>query len=427
MSRDDDRRERRRYDDEDRSSRSRDRDEDRGRSRDRDRDEDRGDRRGSRDRDEDRGGRSSGRRFEYENRDESEVKKRGQRRGGDFDRMISDKIKLFTPRDSENRVRILPPTWKGAKHYGLDVHVHYGVGPDRNSYLCLQKMKGEADPIAEEHAQARRDGDDEYAKQIEAKSRLLVYVIDRNAEKEGVQAWFMPWTLDRDINKVSEDRDTGEVLRIDHPEDGYDVLFDKTGQKDRTKYGGIAIARRSSPLGKDEWLDFAMDNPLPEQLQYYDYDHIAKAFGAGPSNSERGGERDREDDRDRGGRDRDEGRNGRGREREDSSSRDRDEDRGRDRRASSREEPELDYEAVQGMTKSELIDLIDQERLDIEPKQAKNVEDLADWVCEEMKLKPKARSREREEEKTSRRRVVEEDEKDASPSERLRRMREGRD
>lgn len=414
MSRDDDRRERRRYDEDDRG-RSRDRDDDRGRERSRDRDDDR---HYSRDRDEDRSERrgSSGRRFEYERRDDSEAKRRAERRGGDFDRALKDHIKMFTPKDSENRIRILPPTWKGAKHYGLDVYMHYGVGPDRNSYLCLQKMKGEPDPIAEEREQARRDGDDEYAKELEAKLRSLVYVIDRNNEKEGVQAWMMPFTLDRDITKVSIDRDNGEVLPIDHPEDGYDVLFDKTGTKDRTKYGAPAIARRPSPLGKDEWLDYAMDNPLPDQLQYYSYEHIAKAFGAGGKGS--------------GSRERDEGKN---RERDDGRGRDREDDRGRERsrdvedeRNSSRRkaEPEISYEAVQDMTKRELEDLIDQERLDINPKEAKDVEDLANWICEEMKLKPSERKRE---EGSARRRVVDEDEREEPPSERLRRMREGRD
>lgn len=420
-SRDDDRRERRRYEDEDRG-------------RGRDRDDDRTERRRSRDDDDDRGSRrGGGRRFEYEARDDAETKRRGQRRGGDFDRLMKDHIKVYTPRDGDNRVRILPPTWKGAKHYGLDVHVHYGVGPDRGSYLCLQKMKGEPDPIAEEHAQARRDGDDEYAKKIEAKARLLVYLIDRDNEKEGVQAWFMPWTMDRDISQVSQDKDTGEVLRIDHPDDGYDVLFTKTGTKDRTKYGGIAIARRSSPLGKDEWLDFAMDNPLPDQLQYYSYDHIAKAFGSGPApereDDERERGRDRDDDRGGRSRERDDDR-GRSREREDDRGRgrdrERDEDRGRSR--GGRGDPDISYESVQDMTERELEDLIDQERLDINPKEAKDAKDLADWVCEEMKLKPSERKRGRDE-GGARRRVVDEDgeDQDASPSERLRRMREGRD
>lgn len=431
MSRDDDRSSRRRGDDDDRG-RSRDRDDDRGRERgsrdegrSRSRDEDSGRSRG---RDEDRGGRGGGRRFEYKDRDDSATKQRGEGRGGDFDRLLKPHIKVFTPNDGENLVRFLPPTWDGAKHFGLDIHVHYGVGPERGQYLDLQKMLGKDDPITEEWADARKDGDDEYAKQLSAKHRVLVYLIDRNNEKEGVQAWAMPQSLDRDIVKVSTDRKTGEVLKIDHPEYGYDVSFDKEGQKDRTKYLGVQVARRDSPLGKDAWLDFALDNPLPEQLVYYEYDHIAKAFGKGG----RGGGG--------GGRDRDEGR-----------SRDRDDDRGRERdRSSSRDEPKLDWAAVHDMTGRELEDLIDQERLDIDPREAKDDEDLADWICDKLGLKkaeatrrrseddepparrrssdeddPPARRRGGDDEPPARRRSNDDD--DPPASERLRGMRERRD
>lgn len=447
MSRDDDRSTRRRGDDEDRG-RSRDRDDDRGsrdrgserssrdepRSRGRDDDSGRSrgrdDDRGGRSRDDDRGGRSSGRRFEYKERDDKQTKQRGEGRGGDFDRMLKDGIKMFTPSDGENLIRFLPPTWDGAQHFGLDIYVHYGVGAERGSYLDLQKMKGEPDPITEEWAEARRDGDDDYAKQISAKQRVLVYLIDRNNEKEGVQAWAMPFTLDRDIVKVSTDRKTGEVLKIDHPEYGYDVSFDKEGSKDRTKYLGVQIARRDSPLGKDAWLDFAMDNPLPEQLVYYPYDHIAKAFGKGGKGGG-GSSRDRDDDR--GGRDR-----------ERDSGRDRDEDRERGprgemgRRDSGREEPKLSWTSVHDMTGRELEDLIDQERLDIDPREAKDDEDLADWICDKLGLKKEEATRRRaveDEEPPARRRAVDDEpparrrggDDDPPASERLRGMRERRD
>ena len=403
MSRDDDRSSRRRGDDDDRG-RSRDRDDDRGgrsrdserggrdegRSRDRDDDRDSGrsrsrdDDRGGRGRDEDRGGRSSGRRFEYKERDEAATKQRGERGGGDFDRLLKDGIKMYSPKDRVNRVRFLPPTWPDAKHFGLDIHVHYGVGADRAAYLDLTKMKDEADPITEEWAEARRTNDDEYAKQINSRQRVLVYLIDRDNEKEGVQAWPMPQSLDKDIVKVSTDRQTGEVLKIDHPEYGYDVTFDKEGTGVNTKYLGVQIARCDSPLGKDSWLDFAMDNPLPDQLQYYSYDHIAKAFGKGGSRSR---------DEDRGGRDRD---------RDEGRSRDRDEDRGsRDRdsgRSRDREEPKLDWAAIHDMTGRELEDLVDQERLDIDPREAKDDEDLADWICDKMGIKKAETTRRRSEE-----------------------------
>ena len=407
-------------------SRGRDRDSERGRERSsRDEGGDRTSRRSSRD-DDDRGsrGRDGGRasRYEYKQRDAGDAKKRSSQGANDFDKILVDSVKMWKPNDGDNRIRILPPTWDGAKHFGLDIYVHYGVGPDRQSYLCLEKMKGEADPIAEERAIARRDEDEKYAKELEAKRRVLVYLIDRDHEKEGVQAWAMPWTVDRDIVKVSVDKSNGEVLPIDHPEEGYDVEFEKKGAKDRTEYLGVAIARRSSPLGKDEWLDYAMDNPLPDQLNYFDYDHIAKVFNGGGAHKERDrGERgssDREEPRGRDTRDNDRDAP-RGRSRDDA-----DEDRGRSGRAapakSTRASEEPSWDSIHAMTGDELEDLIDQEQLDINPDEAKSDEDLADWICEEMKIK-------KTEGRAGRRAVAEDDEDDKPASSRLREMRRGRD
>jgi hypothetical protein len=269
-------------------------------------------------------------------------------------------------------------------------------------------MKDGECPICEERAIARRDEDEKYAKELEPKRRVLVYLIDRDHEKDGVQAWAMPWTVDRDIVKVSVDKSNGEVLPIDHPDEGYDVEFEKKGAKDRTEYLGVAIARRSSPLGRNEWLDHAIDAPLPDQLNYFEYEHIAKVFGggggardSGRGASEREGQtgRTRSHDDDRGSR-------GSSREQAETPS----------RRGSSRTSEAPSWDSVHAMTGDELEDLIDQERLDIDPKEAKDDEDLADWICEEMKLK--------KEEPRTRRSVVSEDD---SASSRLRDMRRGRD
>lgn len=379
---DDDRRERRGRDDDDRG---RDR-ESRGRDRDDDREE-RGSRRGRED-DDDRGG--SG--FRYERRDPSEAKRRAEG-NSDYDKFVKDGIKNFKPRDGDNRIRILPPTWKGAKHYGVDLKVHYGVGADRQSYLCLHGMKGEDDPIYEAYQRARAELNDdednkelkEHVGQLKAKNRTGVYLVDRDDEKAGVQFWAMPASLDQDIVMVMQDKRTGEVLPIDDPDEGYDVEFVKKGKLRNTEYTGVAIARRSSPLGDSKWLKFAVENPIPDQLVYYPYEHIAKQFGGAGAKRKRDEDEDQRPTRD--DRQREEGRSrparddhreerGRGRD---------DDDRGRGR---SREaEDDYTWEKIHDMTKSELEDLVEEKDLDVKPKQAKDVEDLADWVCEEMKIK----------------------------------------
>lgn len=375
-----------------------DRSRDRGRGRD---DDDRGGRR-SRD-DDDRGGRrGGGRSYEYQARSDEQGRKRAEQRGGDFDSYLGDRIKLFKVNDGNNTVRILPPTWPKPDHYGYDIYVHYAVGPDRQTYLCNNKMKGEKCPICEERAQAQRDGDEKYAKKLEPRKRVLVYVVDRDHEKNGVMAWAMPWTLDRDIMKVSTDRKTGGVLQIDNPQTGYDVEFEKQGSKDRTEYLGVQIARRDSDLGDDRWLDFAVDNPLPDQLVFYDYDHIAKAFGAGPApddddddrGRDRGGRDDRGGSRRRSGDD-DDDRGGR---------RSRDDDRGG---SSRRREPDYSYDDIVAMKPKELDALA--EELGVDIRRCNDDDEVVKAICEHLRLEPSKPRREPERDRDEGRRSGDDD------------------
>ena len=378
-------------------------DDDRGRGR----DDDRGSRRG---RDDDRGGRrSSG--FSYRQRDAESVKKRADSSGKDYDRYLEDVVPAFTVGDGDNMIRFLPPTWDDAEHFGFDIYVHYSVGPDKGTYLCLNKMKGEKCPICEERKRAVNQGDEKYAKDLEPKKRVLTYVIDRKKEKEGLKVWAMPWTLDRDIVKVSVDKRSGDVLPIDHPEDGYDVMFERHGKADRTEYVGVAIDRRASPLDNDDALDLAVEHPLPTLLKFYSYDHIASVFdgGGSPSKDDDGARDSRGPSRDRGA--------GSRASRDEDADDDRDSDRGGRSDRSGRDkdrgsEDSLTWEQVHEMNYDELCDLIETQRLDINPDKSKNDEDLADWICEEMKIK-----------KEEPRRSSRDDDDAGSASDRLARMR----
>ena len=397
----------------DRSSRDHDDSPRRGRDEERsnyDRDDSRESRRG-RDSGNDGGSRrrSSGSGFEYRRRDVDSAIRRSETGGNTFDSFLTKDVRMYKVQN-DNELRILPPTWDGAEHWGLDIYVHYQVGPDEDAFLCLNKMKGEACPICEERRRADKAGDEEYAKSLEPTHRALMYVVDRNNEREGALAWPAPMTVDRDILKVSIDKKSRELLPIDSPEDGYDVTFERTGKARNTKYVGTAVARRSTPLDNDEALQFAVDHPLPSILQFYSYDHIAKVFGGGTAS---GGNRDADRGNERGGdsrnadRDSDRGHAGR-----DSDTRS---DRGRDRGSRSRggsDDPT--WASIHEMTYDELCALVDEHKLDIDPDKSKDDNDLADWVCQEMHI---------EEEKQERSRSRDSDD----GSDRLSRMRRGRE
>jgi hypothetical protein len=110
-----------------------------------------------------------------------------------------------------------------------------------------------------------------------------VWIIDRNNEKDGPKFWDMSWTMDKDIASLSINKRTGEALLIDDPENGYDFEFVREGKGLNTRYIGKQISRQSSPISDDErqqevWLEFITENPIPDVLNFYSYDYIAKIF-----------------------------------------------------------------------------------------------------------------------------------------------------
>lgn len=218
--------------------------------------------------------------FKYQKRDASAWEQRANQRGNDFINITSDDYQTYTTEKGDNWVRFLPPTWEDAPHYGLDVWVHYNVGPDRGQVLCSLKMKGDPCPICEAHARASRAGDDELKRELAAGKRVLVWMLNLKDEKKGPMLWAMPWTLDAAITKVCKDPRTGALYMIDDPEDGYGVSFERTGEQLTTKYTGIQIDRKPSSVDPD-FIEFVVEVPLPTTLVWMSYDQIQKLFEGG--------------------------------------------------------------------------------------------------------------------------------------------------
>lgn len=227
---------------------------------------------------------SEKRAFRYQRRSADTVKARANQSTGNFDTIFKQQFKVWKPKEGKNIIRILPPTWENADHFGLDIYVNYNVGADKQSYLSLSKMKGEADPLAEAKRAAEKDGDKDLAKDLNASKRLLYWLIDRNDEDEGPQLWAPPVGFDKDLANTCYDEDTKEVIFIDDPETGCDLRFYKEGTGLKTKYPGSQMKLlKESPLNEDEtiqeeWLAFIQENPLPSVLNFYSYEHIAMTF-----------------------------------------------------------------------------------------------------------------------------------------------------
>jgi hypothetical protein len=333
--------------------------------------------------------------FEYKKRTKEDYDRRATA-GAGREGFLAEGVTMFSPKAGDHSIRILPPTWDEAEHYGFDAYAHYDIGPDGGAYLCLDRMKGEPCPICEARSKAIADGEEELQEKLKWRRRVLCYVIDRDNEKEGPLLWSMPQSLDKEISSVCQDKKTGEVYDPDDPsENGYDVSFTREGEKLKTKYVSVQVDRRSSPLSEDEdqateWLTYIQENPVPDQLVFPDPDHIARLVEGGLTSVK--GARDKaKDDKD------DDDKKGRG-------------GKFGSKRKEKEPEPEADAEGltwddVHALEEGDLQALADEHDVDISGCESE--EEAADLICSSLEIEaPEGEEAEPEEEEKPARKPV---------------------
>ena len=224
--------------------------------------------------------------FVYRVRSDQDWERRAQQSGSQWIHFYRDDLyRQYVPAKGENCIRLLPPSsqWQQAPHYGLDVNVHYGVGPDRGSVVCLDLgapqigQSGKPCPICQDMAKHLRANDKDLAKELRARRRVLAFVINRKDEAQGPLLWGMPYTLDQQISMVARDPSTGKWTLIDNPQDGFDIYFYREGEGLSTKYTGVQMARRASPVA-DRHIEWVDRNPLPNTLKIRDYDEVKRLY-----------------------------------------------------------------------------------------------------------------------------------------------------
>lgn len=370
-----------------------------------------------RDKEEKRGG------FKYKARGADSMQSRAERRTGGGDSVVRDDVKFFQATEGDHDIRYLPPTWDEPEHFGYDVWVHYGIGPDNSSYLCLAKMKGEACACCEERARAQKEDEEELAYQLRPSNRVGVWIIDRRAEREGPKMWLQPVTFDKEVCAQAVDKKRHSVINLDDPEDGYDISFTVEGKGINKKYKGVKADRSPSPLSDDEekaqeWLDYVKENPVPDCLVFKDYDAIASALEGGvrvgdnkDGAGKKRGKRDEDDEKlkeveERGKKQRPRiGKNGddekeersahkrkRGRDEEDETEEE-DEDEGERGKKSAKgkkklEPVDLTWDEIHALDEDELEELANEHEIDEDDfSDCEDTDDIADIICERLGVK----------------------------------------
>ncbi len=236
--------------------------------------------------------------YTYNKRTVDAVKKRAS--GSKSDKVIKDGFKEYKSVEGENKLRIMPNTWQTKpEHYGYDVYTHYGVGPDKAQYLCLERMKvngGKCSICDEGYKPARAEWEAEpatnkdrkeelkkYMVSLAPKKQVAMWVIDRKHEDVGPQIFMMTANMDKEFAGLGVDPTDGSLIEIESPEEGYDIIFTRTGKGLNTEYTGKQVARRPSHLSVPEgqkWLDFIEKNPLPNCFLAFSFEYIDAVYHA---------------------------------------------------------------------------------------------------------------------------------------------------
>lgn len=218
--------------------------------------------------------------FHYQERSVDQVRRQAERQTGRFDSPVKKDFDIWRCKGGENTIRILPPTWENPEHYAYRVWMHRFIGSDGSSYLCPRKMLGKPCAICDAERDARDAGEQEEAKDLAVAPQWACWMLDRDGDDpERPQVFIMSDFMDKDIVSITYNSKRGDALRVDHPEEGYDLSIRRTGQGLKTKYSGYQFDREPTPALDDpgalaDVLEFITANPIPDVLNFYDNSYL---------------------------------------------------------------------------------------------------------------------------------------------------------
>lgn len=183
-------------------------------------------------------------------------------------------VSFWRPAVGRNVVRILPH-WSGDMEtvFFKKARVHFGVGPDKNRVICRKNLSGRdvVCPVCDyvdELLQSGRREDAFIARDIMARERFIVNIVDVEDPKAGVQVWEMGKGLFNDVLLLFLDEEYGDLDNLDS---GRHIIVKRTGEgKLDTRYNVVpssAVTRvPQKVLEKLHDLDALYPVPKAEEI-----------------------------------------------------------------------------------------------------------------------------------------------------------------
>ena len=130
-----------------------------------------------------------------------------------------------------------PKASPGDFTYVLDLWVHYNIGPNDDSYICLSKTYGKPCPVCEYIKKARKSGDydEEEIDSIKPRRRTVYAIICYDSpeeEEKGIQIWEVAhYFMERHLVELARNPRTGGFIVFADPGlEGKSVQFSKKGR-----------------------------------------------------------------------------------------------------------------------------------------------------------------------------------------------------
>lgn len=200
----------------------------------------------------------------------------------------------WKPRSGSNALRFLPPMAGKKSPFAIQYQHWVTVEGQRKPMNCARMMTKQRCAACEKMDLLLKTGNaadfDTAQKDWKPKLSVSANVVDRDNESSGVAVYsFGKSVLDQLVKIRKDARGGGDFT---DPEDGFDILIDKSGEGMKTEYS-VRAARDTTPLHDDPaiaagWLDNQYDLDRYMTVPSWD-DQIAMLGGEAPRQERRMG------------------------------------------------------------------------------------------------------------------------------------------